>query len=51
MEKHEFENFDDRIQFSEDILKMLERRSPNDVKIKVIDGEIFANHAQQRQLH
>ena len=34
---------DDRDQFAKDILKMLERGSPNDVKIKLSDGEIFAN--------
>ena len=34
---------DDRDQFAKDILKMLERGSPNDIKIKLSDGEIFAN--------
>ena len=34
---------DDRDQFAKDILKMLERGSPNDVMIKLSDGEIFAN--------
>ena len=32
-----------RIRFIEDILKMLERGSLNDVKIKLSDGEIVAN--------
>ena len=36
-------NFDDRDQFAEDILKMLESGSPNDVKIILSDGNIFAN--------
>ena len=40
MEKYEF---DDKKQFAEDILKMLERESPNDVKIKCEDGDISAN--------
>ena len=40
MEKYDF---DDRKQFTEDILKMLERGSLNDVKIKLSDGEIIAN--------
>ena len=36
-------DFDDRNKLAEDILKMLERGSPNDVKIKLSDGEILAN--------
>ena len=36
-------NFEDRKQFDEDILKLLERGSSNDVKIKLSDGEINAN--------
>ena len=40
MEKYDF---DDRKQFTEDILKMLDRGSLNDVKIKLSDGEIIAN--------
>ena len=40
MENYEF---DDRKQFAKDILKMLERGSPNDVKIKCEDGDISAN--------
>ena len=40
MERYEF---DDKDQFAEDILKMLERGSPNDVKIKCEDGHISAN--------
>ena len=35
--------FDDRDQFAEDILKMLKRGSPNDVKIRCEDGDISAN--------
>ena len=40
MEKY---NFEDRKWFDEEILKMLERGSSNDVKIKLNDGEINAN--------
>ena len=40
MEEH---SFVDRNQFTEDILKMLERGSTNDIKIKLRDGEIVAN--------
>ena len=40
MEEH---SFVDRNQFTEDILKMLERGSTNDVEIKLRDGEIVAN--------
>lgn len=36
-------NFEDRKQFEDDILKLLERGSSNDVKIKLSDGEINAN--------
>jgi len=36
-------DFEDRKRFDEDILKMLERGSSNDVKIKLSDGEINAN--------
>ena len=36
-------DFDERNQFTEDILKMLERGSPNDVQIKLSDGDISAN--------
>ena len=36
-------SFVDKKQFTEDILKMLERGSTNDVKIKLSDGEISAN--------
>ena len=43
MEKEKDYDFDERNQFAEDILKMLERGSPNDVKIKLCDGDIFAN--------
>ena len=35
--------FDDKDQFAEDVLKLLEKGSLNDVKIKLSDGEIFAN--------
>ena len=41
MEKYNIE--EDRKQLAEDILKMLERGSLNDVKIKLSDGEIVAN--------
>ena len=37
------DNFEDRKRFDEDILRMLERGSLNDVKIKLSDGEIVAN--------
>ena len=40
MEEHRLE---DRDMLVEDLLKMLERGSPNDVKIKLKDGEIAAN--------
>ena len=40
MEKY---NFEDRKRFDEDILRMLERGSLNDVKIELSDGEIIAN--------
>ena len=40
MEEH---SFVDKHQFTEDILKMLDRGSTNDVKIKLRDGEIVAN--------
>ena len=40
MEKHRFE---DRDMLVEDLLKMLDQGSPNDVKIKLKDGEIAAN--------
>ena len=36
-------DYEDRKRFDEDILKMLERGSSNDVKIKLSDGEINAN--------
>ena len=44
-EEYDFDDndFDDRDKFNEDILKMLKRGSPNDVKIKLNDGEMFAN--------
>ena len=42
MEEEEYD-FDDRNKLAEDILKMLERGSPNDVKIKLSDGEIVAH--------
>jgi hypothetical protein len=35
--------FSDRDTLVEDLLKMLERGSNNDVKIKLRDGEIVAN--------
>ena len=40
MEEHDYQ---DREQFVQDVQKMLERGSLNDVKIKLCDGEIIAN--------
>lgn len=36
-------SFDDREEFVEDVLGMLEKGSSNDIKIVLKDGEIFAN--------
>ena len=42
MEEHDYD-YQDREEFVQDVLKMLERGSLNDVKIKLCDGEIIAN--------